>query len=55
MDNIIIFDNFLNDNEIIEMMEIIIKKKWKYGHSSGYREIINNNFFSVYNYEFFFL
>jgi hypothetical protein len=49
-----IIDNFLNQSEICELNGILSNKLYKYGHSSGYREQINNQFFASYNQEDFF-
>jgi hypothetical protein len=73
MENIFIYDNFLNESEMSTLMNLIrplfhknkdvniieseleIEKQWGYGHSSGFREIIQNKFFSVHNTEEFFI
>jgi len=55
MNNIILFDNFLNKNELNILTFIIKNKKWGYGHKSGYMEKVQNKFFSVKNSEDFFL
>lgn len=51
---IIITDNFLDDNELNILLDHLYKKDMKYGHSSGDREIFNNQFFSTHNTESFF-
>jgi hypothetical protein len=53
--NICIVDDFLNDEEINKLNQILSKKKYKYGHSSGYREQITIPFFACYNEDEFFL
>ena len=50
-----IIDNFLDDNELEILYKILINKNYKFGHSSGPRELIVNEFFSFYNEEDFFL
>lgn len=55
MENIKIYDDFLNEKQIIILQDILKNKKYKYGHSSGYRELAVSNFFSTYNQEDFFL
>ena len=48
MENIQIYDQFLNENELEKLLEIINCKEWKYGHSSGNSEKFNNKFFAAY-------
>jgi hypothetical protein len=54
MENIFIFDNFLNENELNKVVEIINTRVWGYGHTSGYREQIQNVFFSTHDLDEFF-
>lgn len=54
MENIIIIDNFLNDYELELCLDIVNKKSWKYGHTSGNYEKINNSFFAAYDMDDFF-
>lgn len=50
MENIHIFDNFLNEQELHIILDMIKKKMWKYGHSSGtIIEKIENKFFAGYD------
>jgi hypothetical protein len=53
--NIHIVDDFLNHAEIEHLNQILLKKNYKYGHTSGYREQITIPFFSYYNEDDFFL
>ena len=55
MDNIIIKDNFLNNDELCLLQTFISNATWKYGHTSGGREYITNKFFSTHNTQDFFL
>ena len=55
MDKIKIFDNFLTELELKKLLSIICAKNYKYGHSSGYGERVENLFFSSHNEETFFL
>uniref|UniRef100_A0A6C0I1D6 Prolyl 4-hydroxylase alpha subunit Fe(2+) 2OG dioxygenase domain-containing protein n=1 Tax=viral metagenome TaxID=1070528 RepID=A0A6C0I1D6_9ZZZZ len=48
MENIKIYDHFLNKNELIKLLEVINHKEWNYGHSSGNNERFNNKFFAAY-------
>ena len=50
-----IIDNFLNEDEINKLNNILSNKSYTYGHSSGYREQITIKFFASYNEENFFL
>lgn len=43
-----IIDNFLDKNELEIVIKFINDKKMNYGHTSGYRETINNKFFSYF-------
>ena len=52
--DIVILDNFLNDEELLLLNKLIIDKNYKYGHSSGYRELVISKFFASYNTEPFF-
>lgn len=45
MDKIKIFDNFLTELELKKLLSIICAKNYKYGHSSGYGERVENLFF----------
>lgn len=54
MENIFIFDNFLNENELNRVIEIIETRVWHYGHTSGNREQIQNKFFSTHDLDIFF-
>jgi hypothetical protein len=55
MNNITIFDNFLNDTELDILHKYISEKSYNYGHTSGdMYEKITNIFFSSYNDEDFF-
>ncbi len=55
MNNIIIKDNFLNEDELSILQYFINNAQFKYGHSSGNREYVTNLFFSTYNTSDFFL
>lgn len=46
MDKILLYDDFLNKDELNKLL-IIINTKWYYGHGSGNREKIKNLFFST--------
>ena len=48
MNKIDIIDNFLDENDLKTIKNIIIAKLWKYGHTSGGIELITNKFFSDY-------
>lgn len=54
MDNIIIKDDFLNNDELNILHELINSQHFKYGHTSGYNEYITNRFFSTNNTDNFF-
>jgi hypothetical protein len=54
MDEIVIIDDFLNNNELSVTNELINTFLWKYGHTSGDYEIITNSFFSTFNLNDFF-
>lgn len=47
MDQIQIYDNFLNESELSTLLKIIHMESMKYGHSSGSREPFESAFFSV--------
>lgn len=49
MENIKIIDNFLSEDELAQCIDIVNKKEWKYGHSSGDSEQFNNQFFAAYD------
>jgi hypothetical protein len=55
MENIIIIDNFLDEIKLNELLKSINEKKFRYGHGSGYNEIINNKFFVNNDLELFFI
>ena len=56
MENISIFDDFLNDDELKILLNIIDNKLWGYGHSSGGNiELVNTKFFKTDNLDYFFL
>ena len=55
MENIFIIDKFLDNKMLHELLNSIEIKKWKYGHSSGNNEIINNRFFANYELEYSFV
>ena len=54
MDKIKIFNNFLNDVELSTVIKLI-KKEFRYGHTSGNKEKFENKFFSINNNETFFI
>ena len=54
MQNIFIFDDFLNDCELNKVVKIIETREWKFGHGSGDREPIQNRFFSTHDLDSFF-
>jgi Rps23 Pro-64 3,4-dihydroxylase Tpa1-like proline 4-hydroxylase len=49
MDELIIIDNFLTDEELNNVKQILYSKKWGYGHNSGEGETITNKFFACYD------
>lgn len=49
MENVKIIDNFLSDDELSQCLNIVNKREWNYGHTSGYSEKFNNKFFAVYD------
>jgi len=46
MENITIYDDFLNPLELKNILKNIKEKKMKYGHTSGKKELIEAKFFS---------
>jgi hypothetical protein len=54
MENVLIFDDFLDPTEIQQLDTYVSNKRFSYGHTSGYGEKITNQFFSIYNEEDFF-
>jgi len=55
MNEIQIYDNFLNVDELKALHVILDKKNYRFGHNSGKREKIVTPFFSIFNTEDFFL
>lgn len=55
MERIKIIDNFLDDQELLNLKKILDTKEWKNKASSGGYELIDNKFFSAFNIDFFFL
>jgi hypothetical protein len=51
---IIIFENFLNEKDLLYVKEYVNDQKFKFGHQSGYKERIVNEFFSFLNLNDFF-
>lgn len=49
MDNIYIFDDFLEDDELSRINKFILETRWSYGHRNGEREPIDTRYFSDYN------
>jgi len=47
MENIIVCDNFLNEEELNNVLEIIKNKKWKWGHLSSNKQLIETPFWNV--------
>lgn len=54
MQNIFIFDDFLDDCELKKVVSIIETREWGFGHGSGDREQIQNKFFSTHDLDAFF-
>jgi len=48
MDNIYIFDHFLDTSELEHIKQFIKSSVWKYGHSNGLRETLDTKYFSNY-------
>lgn len=46
MDNIFIFDNFLEEKELQNLKEIILNSVWDYYHGNGSRETLDTKYFS---------
>jgi hypothetical protein len=55
MNNIRLFDNFLNTQELNELQKLVNAKTYHFGHTSGPMQIVDNKFFSTKNIEYFFL
>jgi hypothetical protein len=49
MDNIYIFDDFLEHDELSRINSFIQQTRWSYGHRNGEREPIDTRYFSDYN------
>jgi hypothetical protein len=48
MNDIYIFDNFLNENDLCYLKTFIKNSTWKYGHGNGIRETLDTKYFSTY-------
>lgn len=54
MENIRIIDNFLSATDLQHVVEHMEAQAYKFGHSSGPSETVNNQFFATYTFDEFF-
>ena len=49
MENIYIFDNFLEQSELSQINKYIQETRWLYGHRNGTKETLDTNYFADHN------